>query len=111
MATRTFAARSRGPFLTPRTARRLAADLGLLALAAAFVLPLAWVVLSSLDEKADLRVQWPKEASFANFDAVLTDEITFTPSSTASSCAASRPSSRWSARHSPRIPSPATAPA
>ncbi|WP_327353353.1 carbohydrate ABC transporter permease [Streptomyces sp. NBC_01304] len=79
MATRTFAARSRGPFLTPRTARRLAADLGLLALAAAFVLPLAWVVLSSLDEKADLRVQWPKEASFANFDAVLTDEITFTP--------------------------------
>ncbi|MDG4863790.1 carbohydrate ABC transporter permease [Streptomyces sp. T-3] len=79
MATRSYAARSRGPLLSPRTARRLAADLGLLALAAAFVLPLAWVVLSSVDAEAGLTVQWPKEATFANFDAVLTDEITFTP--------------------------------
>ncbi|BFO15396.1 hypothetical protein SHKM778_17840 [Streptomyces sp. KM77-8] len=42
-----------------RDARRLAADAGLLVVAAAFVLPLAWVVLSAVDPHAGLRVKTP----------------------------------------------------
>ncbi|GAA1923114.1 carbohydrate ABC transporter permease [Streptomyces durmitorensis] len=62
-----------------RTTRRLAADAGLLVVAAAFVLPLAWVILSSLDTKADLKVKVPDGITLDNYDAVLTPEITFTP--------------------------------
>ncbi|MFG2649399.1 carbohydrate ABC transporter permease [Streptomyces sp. NPDC048436] len=62
-----------------RTTRRLAADVGLLVVAATFVLPLAWVVLSSLDTKADLKVKVPDGITLDNYDAVLTPEITFTP--------------------------------
>ncbi|MEU5365481.1 carbohydrate ABC transporter permease [Streptomyces sp. NPDC005925] len=62
-----------------RTARRLAADAGLLAVAAAFVLPLLWVLLSALDPRADLRVKAPDGLTLDNFDAILTDEVTFTP--------------------------------
>lgn len=67
---------------TPRSRRashRLAADAGLLVVAAAFILPLAWVVLSSLDPKADLRVRLPDSLTLDNYDQVLTPEITFTP--------------------------------
>jgi multiple sugar transport system permease protein len=59
--------------------RRLAADAGLLLVAATFMLPLAWVLLSSVDPNADLRVKVPDGVTFENFDAVLTPEITFTP--------------------------------
>ncbi|MFD4605309.1 carbohydrate ABC transporter permease [Streptomyces sp. NPDC058464] len=59
--------------------RRLAADLGLLVVAAAFVLPLAWVLLSAVDPHADLRVRIPDGFTFANFDAILTPDITYTP--------------------------------
>ncbi|MET8569584.1 carbohydrate ABC transporter permease [Streptomyces sp. NPDC004783] len=62
-----------------RTRRRLAADAGLLTAAAAFVLPLAWVVLSAVDPHAGLRVKVPDGATWDNFDAILTDDITFTP--------------------------------
>lgn len=62
-----------------RTRRRLAADAGLLVVAAAFVLPLAWVVLSALDPDAGLRVKVPDGLTLDNFDAILTPEITFTP--------------------------------
>ncbi|MFC8128570.1 carbohydrate ABC transporter permease [Streptomyces sp. NPDC057302] len=62
-----------------RTGRRLAADAGLLVVAASFVLPLAWVILSSLDTKADLKVKVPDGITLDNYDAVLTPEITFTP--------------------------------
>jgi multiple sugar transport system permease protein len=64
---------------TRKSSRRLAADAGLLAFAAAFALPLAWVVLSSLDPRADLRVKAPDGLTLDNFDAILTDDITFTP--------------------------------
>jgi hypothetical protein len=67
------------PLSSRRTTHRLAADAGLLAVAAAFMLPLAWVLLSSLDTNADLRVKVPDGVTFDNFDAVLTPEITFTP--------------------------------
>jgi multiple sugar transport system permease protein len=69
--TRTLSAR--------RTGRRLAADAGLLAVAAAFALPLLWVVLSALDPRADLRVKAPDGFTLDHFDAILTDDITFTP--------------------------------
>ncbi|MGW6546956.1 carbohydrate ABC transporter permease [Streptomyces massasporeus] len=62
-----------------RTTRRLAADAGLLVVAAAFVLPLAWVILSALDPHANLRVKAPDGLTLDNFDAILTPEITFTP--------------------------------
>ncbi|MEY9994348.1 multiple sugar transport system permease protein [Streptomyces sp. V4I8] len=62
-----------------RTTHRLAADAGLLVVAAAFVLPLAWVILSSLDTDANLQVKLPDGVTLGNFDAVLTPEITFTP--------------------------------
>ncbi|WP_406440708.1 carbohydrate ABC transporter permease [Streptomyces sp. NBC_00631] len=62
-----------------RRSRRLAADLGLLVAAAAFVLPLAWVVLSAVDPHAGLRVRIPDGFTFGNFDAILTPDITFTP--------------------------------
>ncbi|MFJ8189045.1 carbohydrate ABC transporter permease [Streptomyces sp. NPDC096094] len=62
-----------------RNRRRLAADAGLLVAAAAFVLPLAWVVLSALDPRASLRVKVPDGLTLENFDAILTPEITFTP--------------------------------
>ncbi|MFM9366689.1 carbohydrate ABC transporter permease [Streptomyces sp. Da 82-17] len=64
---------------TRRTTRRLAADAALLAVAAAFALPLAWVLLSALDADADLRVKVPDRFTFGNFDAVLVPEVTFTP--------------------------------
>ncbi|MFH9250718.1 carbohydrate ABC transporter permease [Streptomyces lydicus] len=59
--------------------RRLAADAGLLLVAAAFATPLVWLVLSSLDAEATLRVRLPRALTLTNFSAVLTDEITFTP--------------------------------
>ncbi|MFI1758991.1 carbohydrate ABC transporter permease [Streptomyces sp. NPDC020571] len=62
-----------------RSRRRAAADAGLLVVAAAFVLPLAWVVLSALDPHASLRVKVPDGVTLENFDAILTPEITFTP--------------------------------
>ncbi|MDG9723889.1 MULTISPECIES: carbohydrate ABC transporter permease [unclassified Streptomyces] len=62
-----------------RDRRRLAADAGLLVASAAFVLPLAWVVLSALDPRASLRVKVPDGLTLEHFDAILTPEITFTP--------------------------------
>ncbi|MEU5343911.1 MULTISPECIES: carbohydrate ABC transporter permease [unclassified Streptomyces] len=64
---------------TRRNSRRYAADAGLLFVAAAFVLPLAWVLLSSVDPKADLLVKVPDGVTLDNFDAVLKPDITFTP--------------------------------
>jgi multiple sugar transport system permease protein len=62
-----------------RRSRRLAADLGLLVVAVAFALPLAWVLLSSVDPHADLRLRAPDGLTWSNFDAVLTQDVTFTP--------------------------------
>jgi multiple sugar transport system permease protein len=59
--------------------RTLAADAGLLAVAAAFALPLLWVLLSAVDPHAGLRVRVPDGVTLDHFDAILTDEVTFTP--------------------------------
>ncbi|NGN69494.1 carbohydrate ABC transporter permease [Streptomyces sp. A7024] len=65
--------------MSARTRRRLAADAGLLVVIVAFVLPLAWVVLSSIDPEADLKVKAPDGFTFDNYSEVLTPDITFTP--------------------------------
>ncbi|MFI6549540.1 carbohydrate ABC transporter permease [Streptomyces prunicolor] len=62
-----------------RTSRRLAADAGLLVVAATFALPLLWVILSSLDPHADLKVKAPDGLTLDNFNAILQPDITFTP--------------------------------
>ncbi|MEB8338793.1 carbohydrate ABC transporter permease [Streptomyces endophyticus] len=62
-----------------RIRRRLSADAALFVVALAFSLPLAWVVLSSVDAEANLRVKWPSELTFGNFDDVLKPDVTFTP--------------------------------
>ncbi|MDV7217631.1 carbohydrate ABC transporter permease [Streptomyces prunicolor] len=62
-----------------RTSRRLAADAGLLVVAATFALPLLWVILSSLDPHADLKVKAPDGLTLDNFNAILKPDITFTP--------------------------------
>lgn len=62
-----------------RASRRLAADVSLLAVAVAWVLPLAWVLLSSVDPHAGLRVRVPDGLTLANFDTILTPDITYTP--------------------------------
>ncbi|MGW1670550.1 carbohydrate ABC transporter permease [Streptomyces sp. NPDC002324] len=74
-----MAPKTRAPVSRRAVRHRLAADAGLLVVAAAFVLPLAWVVLSSVDPRADLRVKVPDGVTLDNFDAVLTSDITFTP--------------------------------
>ncbi|MFI6879744.1 carbohydrate ABC transporter permease [Streptomyces sp. NPDC050400] len=62
-----------------RTRNRLTADATLILVGITFALPLAWVVLSSLDADANLKVKFPTHATFDNFDAVLKPDITFTP--------------------------------
>lgn len=62
-----------------RTRQRLAADAALLVVAAAFAIPLVWLLSASVDGAADLRVHVPASPTGDNFSAVLTDEITFTP--------------------------------
>ncbi|MDX3137134.1 carbohydrate ABC transporter permease, partial [Streptomyces europaeiscabiei] len=74
-----MAPRTRTPASRRTVRHRLAADAGLLAVAATFVLPLAWVILSSVDPRANLTVRIPDGLTLDNFDAVLTPEITFTP--------------------------------
>ncbi|QXE34594.1 carbohydrate ABC transporter permease [Streptomyces sp. GMY02] len=68
-----------GRVLTRRARGRLAADGALLLTAAAFALPLLWLILASVDADADMRVRAPASVTGENFSAVLTDEITFTP--------------------------------
>ncbi|MBB4891233.1 multiple sugar transport system permease protein [Streptomyces olivoverticillatus] len=63
-----------------RTVRqRAAADAALLLVAAAFAVPLVWLLLASADPDAGLGVRAPAHPTTENFSAVLTDDITFTP--------------------------------
>ncbi|PJJ71923.1 multiple sugar transport system permease protein [Diaminobutyricimonas aerilata] len=45
----------------------------------AFLLPLAWLLLASVDPTATLSVDLPERVTFDNFAAVLTPEISFVP--------------------------------
>lgn len=51
----------------------------LIVIALCFLLPLAWLVLASLDVKATYQTQIPAEFSLDNFAAVLTPQLTFLP--------------------------------
>ncbi|MFC4945285.1 carbohydrate ABC transporter permease [Pseudonocardia sp. GCM10023141] len=54
-------------------------NLILLLIAACYLVPLLWVVLAAFDDQAGPAVSWPANWSFANFDAVLNEEITYRP--------------------------------
>ncbi|WP_224389873.1 carbohydrate ABC transporter permease [Pseudonocardia sp. ICBG1293] len=55
------------------------ADVVLVAIAAFFCIPLAWVVLASFDAEASLAVAWPATPTLDNYAAVLDTETTFRP--------------------------------
>lgn len=44
-----------------------------------FLLPLAWVVLASINPEAGLSVAWPENPSMENFAAIWNEETTFRP--------------------------------
>ncbi|MCX4548100.1 carbohydrate ABC transporter permease [Streptomyces sp. NBC_01387] len=62
-----------------RTTERLAVDAALLVVAAAFAVPLLWLVLSSVDPHAGLRVRLPDNPGLSNYSDILTEDITFRP--------------------------------
>lgn len=68
-----------GSSLSRATRQRFAADLGLLVVVGAFVLPLMWLLFASVDTDPSMKVAPPSSLTLDNFSAVLTDEITFTP--------------------------------
>lgn len=65
---------------SPRgTGVRLASTVVLLLIGVAFVLPLVWIVLASVDDAATLSVRLPKVWTAKNFADILTPEATFRP--------------------------------
>lgn len=58
---------------------RIAANAGLLLIAAFYCIPLLWVVLASVDPNASLAVAWPQEPSLTNYREILNVETTFRP--------------------------------
>ncbi|HEX5384235.1 MAG TPA: carbohydrate ABC transporter permease [Propionibacteriaceae bacterium] len=65
----------------PRLSGRLLASLILLVLAAAFVIPLLWVLLAAVngDPNQGIRIMWPHPFTLDNFKAVMTPETTYIP--------------------------------
>jgi multiple sugar transport system permease protein len=65
----------------PRLSGRLLASLILLLLAAAFVIPLLWVLLAAVngDPNQGIRIMWPHPFTLDNFKAVMTPETTYVP--------------------------------
>lgn len=55
------------------------ANVVLIVIGLCFVLPLAWLVLASVDAKATYQTQLPAQVSLENYAAVLTPELTFLP--------------------------------
>jgi multiple sugar transport system permease protein len=65
----------------PRLSGRLLASLILLVLAAAFVIPLLWVLLAAFngDPNQGISIMWPHPFTLDNFKAVMTPETTYVP--------------------------------
>jgi multiple sugar transport system permease protein len=72
----------------PRTPRRpligravagVLANIGVLAIAAIFIIPLLWVILASFNRTAGLTVSLPAHWTLGNFRAVLTPDTTYRP--------------------------------
>lgn len=65
---------------SPReTGLRRVSNVVLLAIGVLFLLPLTWLLLSSVNPQARLAVEFPETFSFENFSAVLTTDTTFRP--------------------------------
>jgi multiple sugar transport system permease protein len=84
MTTAEAAPRPLAPSRTGVTVRgvrrtRIAANAGLLLIAAFYCIPLLWVVLASVDPNASLAVAWPQEPSLTNYREILNVETTFRP--------------------------------
>ncbi len=62
-----------------RSASRALSTIALLVVAAAFLLPLAWLVLAAVDPAATYETRLPERFSLENFAAVLTPQTTFIP--------------------------------
>jgi multiple sugar transport system permease protein len=64
-----------------RLSGRLLASLILLVMAAAFVIPLLWVILAAVngDPTQGIRIMWPHPFTLDNFRAVMTPETTYIP--------------------------------
>jgi multiple sugar transport system permease protein len=62
-----------------RLAALILANVGVLAVAAMFVIPLLWVLLASVNRTAGLSVSIPDHWTLDNFRAVLTPETTYRP--------------------------------
>jgi multiple sugar transport system permease protein len=65
----------------PRLSGRLLASLILLLLAAAFVIPLLWVIFAAFngDPSQGIQIMWPHPFTLDNFKAVMTPETTYVP--------------------------------
>lgn len=61
------------------SAARWIANVLLILVGIAFVIPLLWVILASLDPEANLKVKVPEQFTFENYSAVLTVDTTFRP--------------------------------
>jgi multiple sugar transport system permease protein len=62
-----------------RNVGRIFSTLALILISIGFVLPLAWIVLSSLNTAASVTLEVPKRFSLDNFRYVLTPQLTFIP--------------------------------
>jgi multiple sugar transport system permease protein len=60
-------------------AGKAAVNLVLLLIAACFIIPLLWLVLSAFNGSAGLAVAWPHPWSLGNFRAVLDEDTTYRP--------------------------------
>ena len=69
------------PTAVPRRRRNIhfAANAALAVIGLCFALPLAWLLLASVDPHAGYETRWPQSASLANFAAVLTPGLLFQP--------------------------------
>jgi len=71
--------RSHTTHVRGRLAALILANVGVLAVAAIFVIPLLWVLLASVNRTAGLTVSLPDHWTLDNFRAVLTPETTYRP--------------------------------
>jgi multiple sugar transport system permease protein len=72
------AASARPPLIGKKVAAVLA-NVGVLAVAAVFIIPLLWVILASFNRTAGLTVSIPDHWTLDNFRAVMTPETTYRP--------------------------------
>ncbi len=71
--------RTRTTAVRGRLAAAVMANLGVLFVAAVFIVPLLWVILASFNRTAGLTVSIPEHWTLSNFRAVLTPETTYRP--------------------------------